>query len=56
MEDYFYELKYKNGNNEINYKFNADLELYQIQDHIQRFLLSCGWVESQLKDMFIQEE
>ena len=56
MDNYFYELKYKNGNNEISYKFDADTDLYKLQCHIERFLLSCGWTESQLKDVFTQEE
>jgi len=52
MKDYFYELKYKNGENEATYKFEADLDIYKLQEHLERFLLSCSWDKEVLGDIF----
>ena len=52
MDNYYYELKYKNNNNEVSYKFGADIDCYKIQEHLENFLLSCSWDKSNIEEIF----
>lgn len=54
--DYFYELKYKNGENEISYKFSADVDNYKLQEHLEQFLKSCSWDDEVLENIFIKDD
>lgn len=48
MNDYYYELKYIDNNTEVIHKFNADLDLDRLADHLKDFLKGCSWYEKQV--------
>ena len=56
MDNYYYELKYKNNNNEVSYKFGADVDCYKLQEHLEKFLLSCSWDKKLLEDIFNNQD
>lgn len=56
MNNYYYELKYVYKDHEVVHKFNADLTLDELKDYLIDFLKGCSWYESQLKDLFKEEE
>ena len=35
MDNYYYELRYVDNDTEVTYKFNADLDLDKLADHLK---------------------
>lgn len=56
MNNYYYELRYVDGEHSVVHKFPADINLEELKDYIADFLKGCSWYESQLKDIFKEEE
>ena len=50
-EKYYYELRYVDNDTEVSYKFNADLDLDKLADHLKDFLKSCSWYEKQVNKL-----
>lgn len=50
-KDCYYELKYVDNDTEVSYKFNADLDLSELADHLKDFLKGCSWYESQINEI-----
>ena len=55
-EDYKYILQYIDDDNKISYEFSADVFINDLANNLKRFLLACGWKESNLKNIFRKEE
>lgn len=51
MNDYYYELRYVDNDTEVSYKFNADLDMPRLADHLKYFLKSCSWYEKQVDEL-----
>lgn len=51
MNNYYYELRYIDNDTEINYKFDADLDLTKLADHLKYFLKACSWTEEQVDEL-----
>jgi len=51
MDKYYYELKYVDRNTELIYKFNADLDIDMLADHLKDFLKGCSWSEKQVNKL-----
>lgn len=47
--DYYYELKYVNGDTEIVYRFNALIVQGQMEKRLFNFLRACTWDDKVLK-------
>ena len=56
MNNYYYELKYVDGEHTVVHKFPADIDIYKLEEYLKDFLRGCSWYESQLKDIFKEEE
>ena len=50
-EKYYYELRYVDNDTEVSYKFNADLDIDKLADHLKDFLKSCSWYEKQVNKL-----
>lgn len=49
-KDYYYELKYVDGNEIITHKFPALINMDEMKQYLRRFLLASGWMESTLNE------
>lgn len=48
-DDYYYELKYVNGDTEVVYRFNALIAKEQMEKRLFNFLRACTWDDKVLK-------
>lgn len=48
-DDYYYELKYVNGDTEVVYRFNALIVQEQMEKRLFNFLRACTWDDKVLK-------
>lgn len=48
-DDYYYELKYVNGDTEVVYRFNALIVKAQMEKRLFNFLRACTWDDKVLK-------
>lgn len=48
-DDYYYELKYVNGDIQVVYKFNALIVKEQMEERLFDFLRACSWDDKLLK-------
>lgn len=48
-DDYYYELKYVNGDTEVVYRFNALIVKEQMEERLFNFLRACTWDDKVLK-------
>lgn len=48
-DDYYYELKYVNGDTEVVYRFNALIVKEQMEKRLFNFLRACTWDDKVLK-------
>lgn len=48
-DDYYYELKYVNGDTEVVYRFNALIVQEQMEKRLFNFLRACTWDDKSLK-------
>lgn len=51
MNNYYYELKYVDGEYEVVHKFPADIDLLQLADYLKDFLKGCSWYEKQVNKL-----
>lgn len=54
--DYYYELKYVNGDTQVIYKFNAMVLQEQMEEHLFDFLRACSWGDELLKEFRLGEK
>lgn len=54
--DYYYELKYVNGDTQVVYKFNAMVVQEQKEEHLFDFLRACSWGDELLKEFRLGEK
>lgn len=50
-ENYYYELKYVDGEHSIVHKFSADIDLPRLADYLKDFLKGCSWYEKQVDEL-----
>lgn len=48
MEDNYYNLSYRHGDEYIDYEFSADLTIDEFAEHLRRFMAACSWTKSQI--------
>ena len=51
MDNYYYELKYVDGQHEVIHKFSADIDLPTLADYLKDFLKGCSWLEGQVENL-----
>lgn len=51
MDNYYYELRYVDGNSEVIHRFSADIDLPKLADRLKDFLKGCSWFESQVDEL-----
>lgn len=49
--DYYYELKYVDGQHEVIHKFSAEIDRTTLADYLKYFLKACSWTEKQVEDL-----
>lgn len=52
MTDHSYELKYLYGSMESTVRFSADINIEQLQEYLESFLLSSGWGTTNIDILF----
>lgn len=50
-EDYYYELKYKYNDEEITFKFSAEITATELAGRLREFLLACSWTPATVDDV-----
>lgn len=48
MENKYYRLSYKYGDESVVYEFPADLTIDEFAEHLRRFMAACSWTEGQI--------
>lgn len=48
MEDNYYNLTYRCGDEYVNYEFSADLNINEFAEHLRRFMAACSWTDGQI--------
>jgi hypothetical protein len=48
MDNYYYELKYVDGEHTVIHKFPADIDIPKLADYLKDFLKGCSWYEKQV--------
>lgn len=48
MDNYYYELKYVDGDHTVIHRFPADIDLTRLADNLKDFLKGCSWYEKQV--------
>lgn len=48
MEDNYYRLSYKYGDEAVDYEFSADLNINEFAERLRRFMAACSWTEKQI--------
>lgn len=46
--DYYYELKYVDGQHTVTHRFSAQIDMTTLADNLKDFLRGCSWLESQV--------
>lgn len=48
MEDNYYHLSYRYGDDSVDYEFSADVTISEFAEHLRRFMAACSWTEGQV--------
>lgn len=56
MENYYYELKYVNGEETVVHKFPSDLTAYQLALQLGDFLRGCSWADDMVNSILKLDE
>lgn len=56
MNDKYYELKQVYNGREIIMRFDADVNINELYEHLRDFLTGCGWCKESLDKLFDTEE
>lgn len=51
MDNYYYELKYVDGEHTVTHKFPADIDVTTLADRLKDFLKGCSWYEKQVDEL-----
>ena len=51
MDNYYYELKYVDGEHSVVHKFPANIDIYTLEIHLRDFLKGCSWYEKQVDEL-----
>lgn len=51
MENYYYELKYVDGEHTVTHKFPADINITTLADYLKDFLRGCSWLDGQVENL-----
>lgn len=51
MDNYYYELKYVDGQHEVAHKFSADIDTTTLANYLKDFLKGCSWYEKQVNKL-----
>lgn len=50
-ENYYYELKYVDGDHEVIHRFPAEIDKTTLADNLKDFLKGCSWYEEQVNEL-----
>ena len=50
-ENYYYELKYVDGDHEVIHRFPAEIDITTLADNLKDFLKGCSWYEKQVNKL-----
>lgn len=50
-KNYYYELRYVDGEHTVVYKFPAEIDTNTLADHLKDFLKACSWYEKQVNEL-----
>lgn len=56
MENYYYELKYVDGEKTVVHKFPADLDIYELGLRLGDFLRGCSWTDNMVNSILKPDE
>lgn len=56
MEDYKYKLQYVDKGTVVDYEFDANVDIYQLEDNLKRFLAACSWLPETLDKIFVDND
>lgn len=56
MENYYYELKYVNGEETVIHKFSADTDVYELGFKLRDFLRGCNWTDNLVNSILKSDE
>ena len=48
--------KYVDGGVVVNYEFDANVDVYQLEDNLKRFLKACSWLPETLDKIFVDND
>lgn len=51
MNENKYELSYTYEGDTVKHTFSAECNIYEMAEHLKRFLLACSWLPSQVNSM-----
>lgn len=51
MDNYYYELKYVDGDHEVIHRFPAEIDKTTLADNLKDFLKGCSWYEEQVNEL-----
>lgn len=50
-ENYYYELKYVDGEHTVVHKFPAEIDTTTLADYLKDFLRGCSWFDEQVDEL-----
>lgn len=50
-ENYYYELKYVDGEHTVVHRFPAEIDITTLADYLKDFLKGCSWYEKQVNKL-----
>ena len=55
-KNYYYELKYVNGDESLTFKFPASIDVWDLTLKLRDFLCGCSWSEDVVKSILRLED
>lgn len=55
MDNYKYRLQYIDNDNAVDYEFDANLDIFQLENHLKRFLAACSWCPETINKIFVDD-
>lgn len=56
MENKYYRLTYRYGDESVVYEFPADLTIDEFAEHLRRFMAACSWTEGQIDSVISAQD
>lgn len=56
MDNYKYKLQYIDNGTVVDYEFDANVDILQVEDHLKRFLAACSWSPETVDKIFVDND